>query len=561
LINKENLWKKSTYNNIIDDNFDSVKNESSSIDNVSEKENKFDNIPVFSLDFPKDIIKKDNLINEMYAVPQLTETKIHVNSIDILQPLYDNQDYLLFGQFGIQRVNQGEKNISFGLGKRTFYKDYLFGYNAFYDTQLSEKKHHRLGIGGEFCCDSLYFSINGYCGLNGWKSSSFEDYEKCIANGYDFYIHSRVLTCPQLSGKIKFEQCFGNKIDFPHTSVVTKNPSLLTLSIDYNPIPLFTFSIDNEFNDVQYSNTRFNISLNYRLGIPFSKQIDSNVVGTPSGNILENRQFLVERNNDIIFKSRKKFKDDLKSEEMNQPSSSNYEDVSRIFDSDSDTSTGGNCYSYNIIRNDPSALFYIVHDKTNNFSEDNSKIKDDSNTNSKFSSDTPTICKIESCSSSYQEKVSVCPSNEIVKDKVNSTNVVTKESISLSKTSLETKTNTNNKITISKSVAGSSNQFKSSVSIIKKNKGFSVKNSAMINKDLLLSKSSKDSNFYYFVPDARELREISNKMRRSRGNDSIDEKLERNRKKMKKESEIAADIEKFLSRKFNKSSKSDEESS
>jgi len=52
------FMEKSTYNNIIDDNFDSVKNESSSIDNVSEKENKFDNIPVFSLDFPKDIIKK-----------------------------------------------------------------------------------------------------------------------------------------------------------------------------------------------------------------------------------------------------------------------------------------------------------------------------------------------------------------------------------------------------------------------------------------------------------------------------------------------------------------------
>ncbi|SUG12557.1 putative invasin [Salmonella enterica subsp. arizonae] len=115
-------------------------------------------------------------------------------SLDLLLPLYDDKKQnLLFTQWGGRR-DDDRNIINVGMGYRYFADRWMWGINTFYDRQISDNAHERLGIGANWAGIILNSSANGYKRLSGWKDSSeYEDYQERVANGMTFALK---VTCP-----------------------------------------------------------------------------------------------------------------------------------------------------------------------------------------------------------------------------------------------------------------------------------------------------------------------------------------------------------------------------
>ncbi|NHB92792.1 inverse autotransporter beta domain-containing protein [Photorhabdus cinerea] len=240
---------------------------------------------------------------EMRANLPLSDGGLTGGSIDLFYPLYDGGGYLRFGQVGARR-SDGRNIVNLGIGQRYFQEDWALGYNTFYDAQISGNAHQRLGFGLEYWRDYLYLAANGYFGLTDWYSSSALDgYVERAANGYDIRAQGWLPDYPQLSGKLKFEQYFGDDIAmFSHQNHY-KDPYALTVGLEYTPIPLISLGADRTFSHRGKDDTKVNLSFNYQLGVPLSQQIDPTAAPVRR-TLADNRYHLVERNNNIVLKHR-----------------------------------------------------------------------------------------------------------------------------------------------------------------------------------------------------------------------------------------------------------------
>ncbi|XBS69830.1 inverse autotransporter beta domain-containing protein [Acerihabitans sp. KWT182] len=86
-----------------------------------------------------------------------------------------------------------------------------------------------------------------------------------------------------------------------------KNPSSLTLGLSYNPVPLITLGVDRSQWRGGQSEVKANLTFNYRLSEPLSKQLDPHMA-SPGRNLMASRYDPVERNNNITleYKAREK---------------------------------------------------------------------------------------------------------------------------------------------------------------------------------------------------------------------------------------------------------------
>ncbi|MGS0630239.1 inverse autotransporter beta domain-containing protein, partial [Photorhabdus asymbiotica] len=242
---------------------------------------------------------------EVRANLPLSDGKLTSGSIDLFYPLYDGDSRLFFGQVGARRFD-GRNIVNLGIGQRYFQGDWALGYNTFYDIQISGNAHQRLGFGLEYWRDYLYLSANGYFGLTDWYSSSALDgYAERAANGYDIRAQGWFPVYPQLSGKLKFEQYFGDDIALLNHQNRYKNPYALTMGLEYTPIQLISLGIDRTFSHRGKDDTKVNLSFNYQLGVPLSQQIDPTVAPVKR-TLADNRYHLVERNNNIVLKHRER---------------------------------------------------------------------------------------------------------------------------------------------------------------------------------------------------------------------------------------------------------------
>lgn len=80
------------------------------------------------------------------------------SELDVLIPLYDQKEHLFFTQLGGRR--QDERNvINTGLGYRYFASQWMWGTNVFYDRQISDNQHQRLGVGADWVGIILNFLL------------------------------------------------------------------------------------------------------------------------------------------------------------------------------------------------------------------------------------------------------------------------------------------------------------------------------------------------------------------------------------------------------------------
>jgi adhesin/invasin len=226
--------------------------------------------------------------------------------LDLLVPLYEQKDALIFTQFGGRRHD--DRNIvNAGFGYRAFNFAWMWGVNAFYDRQVSANQHQRLGVGAELGWDYLRLSTNGYYRLSGWKASSaYRDYDERVANGFDVRATGYLPAYPQLGANLVYEQYYGNHVGLfgDDEDDRQKDPYAITVGLSYTPVPLVTLGVNQKTGKGDASDTQFNLALNWAPGVPLSTQLDPDQVGGRR-TLLGSRKELVDRNNNIVLDYRK----------------------------------------------------------------------------------------------------------------------------------------------------------------------------------------------------------------------------------------------------------------
>lgn len=223
-------------------------------------------------------------------------------SADMLLPIYQSPDWLVFTQFGGRNLDD-RTTLNLGAGVRRFSEQWMYGVNTFYDIDITGN-NRRAGIGGELWSDYLHFSANGYLRLNNWhQSRDFDDYDERPANGFDMTASGWLPSYPQLGGKLKYEQYFGDEVALKGKDSRSKAPKAMTVGANYTPFPLVTFGADwrkgKGIDEVQLQ-----AQLTYSFGVPWKDQVSPAAVANLRA-LPANRMALVERNNNIVLEYRK----------------------------------------------------------------------------------------------------------------------------------------------------------------------------------------------------------------------------------------------------------------
>lgn len=226
------------------------------------------------------------------------------SSADLLVPLYDNQQSLMFIQTGIRKPND-RLTGNLGYGVRTFWQNgWMYGGNVFFDDDFTGK-NRRVGVGAEAWTDYLRLSANTYVATTKWHSSRDFDgsWQEKPASGYDIRAEGWLPAYPQLGAKLIWEQYYGQQVALFDKDHLQRNPHAVTTGFEYTPIPLVTLGVDQRQGRGQHD-TQFALGIHWSFGHDWGWQTDADNVDalrTLAGNHYE----LVNRNNEIVMQYRK----------------------------------------------------------------------------------------------------------------------------------------------------------------------------------------------------------------------------------------------------------------
>lgn len=180
----------------------------------------------------------------------------------------------------------------------------MAGVNTFIDHDLS-RSHTRIGVGAEYWRDYLKLSANGYIRASGWKKSpDIEDYQERPANGWDIRAEGYLPAWPQLGASLMYEQYYGDEVGLFGKDKRQKDPHAISAEVTYTPVPLLTLSAGHKQGKSGENDTRFGLEVNYRIGEPLEKQLDTDSI-RERRMLAGSRYDLVERNNNIVLEYRK----------------------------------------------------------------------------------------------------------------------------------------------------------------------------------------------------------------------------------------------------------------
>ncbi|SES98565.1 inverse autotransporter beta domain-containing protein [Thorsellia anophelis] len=206
------------------------------------------------------------------------------SSIDLLLPIYDEQNHTIFTQLGY-RYEDSTDTLNFGVGYRLMLNESLLGANIFYDRDM-RGNHDRFGIGAEYFRDFMRLTTNGYLRLSDWRDvdSTFRQFnndaqlQARAANGFDMVFDAYHPDYPKVGMNLRYEQYFGESVSLFRNQSLQSDPYGVTLGVNYTPIPLMTWQIEHTEGKQGYSDTKGSLALTYRFGIPVSEQLDPNKV-------------------------------------------------------------------------------------------------------------------------------------------------------------------------------------------------------------------------------------------------------------------------------------------
>ncbi|MDF7659352.1 inverse autotransporter beta domain-containing protein [Erwiniaceae bacterium L1_54_6] len=219
---------------------------------------------------------------------------------DVLVPLWDShKNILLFTQLGARRVDDRNTG-NIGLGVRYFADGWMMGNNVFFDNDFSGN-NRRAGIGAELWTEALRLAANGYYGLNGWHQSKLmADYDERPANGWDIELSSWLPLYPQLGGKVKYEQYYGDNVALISRNNLQKDPSAVTVGLNWTPVPLVSVEAAQRNSMQSGKDTTVGLNLNWNFGRSLGWHLSSAAVAEQRS-LAGSRYELVSRNNQIVM--------------------------------------------------------------------------------------------------------------------------------------------------------------------------------------------------------------------------------------------------------------------
>lgn len=199
------------------------------------------------------------------------EGRFNGTSAQLMTPWQDNYRYLTFSQLGVEQTEYGAVGNA-GLGQRWMVGRWRVGYNAFVDSLLDDDLQ-RGSLGTEAWGEYLRFSANYYQPLSGAYRNNTYDSQRRMTRGYDITTRGYLPFYRQLGVSLSYEQYLGSQVDLFHSGTLERNPSAVSLGINYTPVPLFTLSASHKEGDGGASQDQFALKMNYRIGVALSKQL------------------------------------------------------------------------------------------------------------------------------------------------------------------------------------------------------------------------------------------------------------------------------------------------
>ncbi|MCC7005382.1 MAG: inverse autotransporter beta domain-containing protein [Ottowia sp.] len=225
--------------------------------------------------------------------------------LDWLLPILDNERSVFFTQIGVGN-EQRSTLLNMGFGQRLISNDWMAGYNAFFDADVKHG-YLRAGVGLEMGYDYFKLSSNGYMPVSSWKQSTDPMlWDVRPTYGYDINMKGYLPLYPQLGGRIKYEQYFGENVGLFTYPNLQKNPHALSLGINYTPIPILTFALDQQIGTANLSQTRVSMKLNIQSGKSWRQQLNPEGV-RPMRSLMGSRYDLVDRSSAITLEYKQEF--------------------------------------------------------------------------------------------------------------------------------------------------------------------------------------------------------------------------------------------------------------
>jgi adhesin/invasin len=227
------------------------------------------------------------------------------SALDLLLPLYDRPDSLLYSQWGWRRQNS-RNTLNWGLGWR--YQPgngWLFGGNVFLDDDITGD-NRRAGLGLELWRDYLKLSVNGYAGTTDWHTSDLHaDYDEKPANGFDIRMAAFLPDYPQLGGVLKYEKYYGKDVALFDDDTLQNNPYAVTAGVTYTPIPLLDLALEQKKGSGQQHDTHVEMNITWRPGVSLNSQLDPQEVSTTRA-LDVSRYDVADRNYQVVLQYKKK---------------------------------------------------------------------------------------------------------------------------------------------------------------------------------------------------------------------------------------------------------------
>lgn len=216
---------------------------------------------------------KMQLQNDSISFLNMFSQKYHDNLI--------NNQVSYFFQVGAQHL-LSNKTIILGLGtKQILNNKHVIGYNTLFHVPVFSpiQQPYSLNVGGEFWYKNLIFLLNSYYNLDtviNFKKPLCDDPLIYPQFGYQAQLKIKLPYILDCQGQMKWEQfSFSKRQENSqiYLNKFNKNQCLLILGMQYQPMPILAFNIDNIFMHKKYINTAFKIALNYQFNTPINQQI------------------------------------------------------------------------------------------------------------------------------------------------------------------------------------------------------------------------------------------------------------------------------------------------
>ncbi|QSR75027.1 inverse autotransporter beta domain-containing protein, partial [Aeromonas jandaei] len=249
----------------------------------------------------------NNAVNTWFQQYGTASFSIDANgsgSFDFLLPVFDSPDWVVYSQLGA-RADDERSYMNFGVGARYFMPGLMLGGNSFYDYDFLGG-NRRFGIGVEAWKDYLKLAANGYFKLSDWRQSpldSMVDYNERPADGFDLRLKAYLPSHPNIGGELSFEKYYGNEVALWSVDGRAKDPSGVSYALEYTPFPMLKLGVGQKHSEGE-RDLLAKASLEYKLGVPLSKQLDGNSVAH-SRTLMGSRLDLVDRNHAIVMEYEK----------------------------------------------------------------------------------------------------------------------------------------------------------------------------------------------------------------------------------------------------------------